>query len=133
VAGEDVELVRQLVRSFNRRDIAAMTQMFDPEIEWKPGGPAAVERDLYRGRKQVAGGFVATWDAWELFHLEESEVRDLGDSILWLGRTQMRGGASQVDLDQEFAILFQVRGGKIFRFRGFRGWQEAFEAAGRAE
>jgi uncharacterized protein len=130
VAGEDVELVRKVVQAFNRRDIAAMTQMFDPKIEWKPGGPAAVERDLYRGSEQVSAGFVATWEAWELFHLEESEVRDLGDSILWLGRTQMRGGASQVELDEEFAILFGVRGGKIARIRGFVGWQEAVNAAG---
>jgi ketosteroid isomerase-like protein len=121
------------VRAFNRRDIGAMTQIFDPEIEWKPGGPAAVERDLYRGREQVAGGFAATWDAWELYHLEESEVRDLGDSILWLGRSQMRGGASEVDLDQEFAIVFRVREGKVFRIRGFREWQEALEAAGPPE
>jgi ketosteroid isomerase-like protein len=133
VAGEDVELVRQLVQAFNRRNIAAMTQIFDPEIEWTPGGPAAVERDLYRGREQVSNGFVATWEAWELFHLEESEVRDLGDSILWLGHTQMRGGASRVELEQEFAILFRVRANKIFRIRGFLGWQKALEAAGPSE
>ena len=41
---EDVELVRQFVQSFNRRDLAAISQSFDPEVEWRPGGPAAVER-----------------------------------------------------------------------------------------
>jgi ketosteroid isomerase-like protein len=130
---ENVELVRQLVQAFNRRDLAAMSQRFDPEIEWTPGGPAAVERAVYRGRDEVLDGFAATWEAWEVFHLEEHGVRDLGDSILWLGRAQMRGGASHVELDQEFAVRFLMDGGKIFRIQGFLAWQEALEAAGLSE
>ena len=131
---ENVELVRQFVQSFNRRDLAAMSQWFDPEIEWRPGGPAAVERTVYRGRDEVAGGFTATWETWEVFTLKESEVRDLGDSLVWLGRARLRGGdASHLELDQEFAIHFLVRGEEIVRFRGFREWQVALEAAGLSE
>jgi ketosteroid isomerase-like protein len=127
---EDVEVARAAIDAFNGRDLAAMTQRFDPEIEWAPGGPAAVERAVYRGRDDVSNGFAATWEAWDLFRMEESEVLDLGDSVLWLGRAQMRGGASHVELDQEFAVHFIVRGGKIVRAQGFLAWQEALEAAG---
>ena len=130
---ENVEVARQLIQAFNRRDLAAMTQRFDPQIEWKPGGPAAVERAVYRGRDEVSSGFAATWETWELFHMEESEVRDLGDSILWLGRAQMRGGASHAELDQEFAVHLLVRDGKIVRVQGFLTWHEALEAAGLRE
>jgi ketosteroid isomerase-like protein len=129
----NVELVRQLVDAFNRRDLAAMTRTFDPEIEWRPGGPAAVERAVYRGRDEVTSGFAGTWETWELFRLEESEVRDLGDSVVWLGRAQMRGGASHVELDQEFAVHLLMRDGKIVRIRGFLTWREALEAAGLPE
>lgn len=130
---ENVPLVRQFVQSFNRRDLAAMSQRFDPEIEWTPGGPAAVERAVYQGRDEVSDGFAATWETWDVFHLQEREVRDLGDSLVWLGRARLRGGdASHVEVDQEFAIHFLVHGGKIVRFRGFREWQEALEAAGRS-
>jgi ketosteroid isomerase-like protein len=128
-----VELARQLIRAFNRRDLAAMTKTFDPRIEWMPGGPAAVERSVYRGRDQVADGFAATWETWELFRLEEHDVRDLGDSILWLGRARMRGGASHVELDQEFAVRLLVDRGKIARINGYVAWQEALEAAGLRE
>jgi ketosteroid isomerase-like protein len=129
----NVELVRQLVDAFNRRDLAAMTRTFDPEIEWRPGGPAAVERAVYRGRDEVSSGFAGTWETWELFRLEESEVRDLGDSVVWLGRAQMRGGASHVELDQEFAVHLLMRDGKILRIHGFLTWHEALEAAGLPE
>jgi ketosteroid isomerase-like protein len=54
-----------------------------------------------------------------MFQFEEAEVRDLGDSVLWLGRVHMRGTASQVELDQEFANHIEVRDGKIVRAQAF--------------
>jgi ketosteroid isomerase-like protein len=130
---ENVELARQLIEAFNRRDLAAMTDRFNPEIEWMPVGPAAVERAVYRGRDEVSDGFATTWETWEVFHLEEHEAHDLGDSVLWLGRAQLKGGASHVELDQEFAVRFLIDGGKIARIEGSRTWQEALEAAGLSE
>jgi ketosteroid isomerase-like protein len=130
---ENVEAARQLVQAFNRRDLAAMKESFDPEIEWAPAGPAAVERAVYRGRDEVSDGFAATWEAWEVFEFDEHESRDLGDSVLWLGRAQLRGGASHMELDLEFAVRFEIEGDKIARIDGFRTWQEAFEAAGLRE
>jgi ketosteroid isomerase-like protein len=130
---ENVEAARQLIEAFNRRDLAAMTALFDPRIEWAPAGPAAVERAVYRGRDEVSNGFAGTWETWEVFHLEEHEARDLGHSVLWLGRAQLRGGASHIELDQEFAICLLMEGGEIVRIDGFRTWQDALEAAGLRE
>jgi ketosteroid isomerase-like protein len=130
VSQENVELARQVVDAFNQRDVNAMSRRFDPEIEWQPVGPAAVERAVYRGSDEVAAGFAATWEAWELFELTESEVRDLGDTVVWLGRARLRGGASRVELDQEFAVHFVVRDARVARLRGFSTWREALEAAG---
>ncbi len=78
---ESVDVARQLIQAFNRRDLEAMTERFDSEIEWTPGGPAAVERAVYRGREEVSDGFVATWETWELFHLEEHELLIDGSKI----------------------------------------------------
>ena len=130
---EAVEIAEELVEAFNRRDLTAMTEMFAPEVEWRPGGPAAVERATYRGRDEVSNGFASTWETWEVFHLDQHGIRDLGDSVLWLGRAQMRGGARHVDLDQEFAIQFRIEHGKVVEIQGFRAWQEALEAAGLSE
>jgi ketosteroid isomerase-like protein len=130
---ENVEVVRQLVQAFNRRDLAAMTRWFAHEIQWEPGGPAAVERSVYRGRDEVSSAFAGTWETWEVFRVEEREIRDLGDSIVWLGRARMKGATSHVEFDQAFAVDFRVQDGKIVRFQGFLSWQEALEAAGLSE
>jgi len=130
---ENVEIVRRVVQAFNRRDLEALIESFTADVEWVPGGPAAVERALYRGRDEVADGFATTWMAWDVFHIDENEVRDLGDSVVWLGSARMRGEASHLEFDQPFAIYFVMRGGEIVRFRGFVGWQQALDAAGLEE
>jgi ketosteroid isomerase-like protein len=130
---ENVEVVRHLVQAFNQRDLAGMTECFAPDVEWEPAGPAAVERGLYRGRDEVASGFAAAWETWEVFRVEENEVRDVDDSVVWLGSARMRGGASHVEFDQALAVHFRVQGGKVVRFRGFLDWQDALEVAGLTE
>jgi ketosteroid isomerase-like protein len=127
---ENVELVRKLIRAFNRRDLAAMRATFDPEVEWKPGGPAAVERAVYRGAEEVSDGFATTWETWEVFELEQDAVRDLGDSVLWLGRAHLKG---HIELDQEFAVHLGIRARKFVQIQGFVSWHEALEAAGLEE
>jgi hypothetical protein len=89
------------------------------------GGAAGLPR-----RRRVARGFNEIWDTWDLWEFQEHDIRDLGDSVLWLGHVHMRGGASQVELDQEAANLLEFSGDKIVRVRGFRSWQEAIDAAG---
>jgi ketosteroid isomerase-like protein len=130
---ENLDVVREVVAAFNRRDLPTMVERFDPEVEWVPGGPAAVERGDYRGRDEVSGAFAATWETWDRFQVTESELHDRGDSILWLGRAQLKGAASQVEFDQEFAVHFLLRKSKIVRFQGFREWEEALRAAGPQE
>jgi ketosteroid isomerase-like protein len=130
---QSVEVVREGNEAFNRRDADRWLSYAAPEIEWVPGGPAAIERSIYRGRDEVADGLASLWQTWDLFHLEEAEVRDLGDSVLWLGRAKLRGSASHVEVDQEFAIHFVIRGGKFTRIQVFLTWSAALEAVGLSE
>jgi hypothetical protein len=95
-----------------------------------PAGPAAVEQAIYSGYDEVARGLAAVWETWEVFAFDESEIRDLGDSVLWLGHVKMRGGTSHVELDQEFAIHGLLNDGKLVRVQAFRSWREALAAAG---
>jgi ketosteroid isomerase-like protein len=127
---ENVELVLKGVEAWNRRDAALWLSYAAPEVEWMPAGPAAVERAVYRGHEEVASGLEGVWETWEEFRLEESEIRDLGQSVLWLGRVKMRGRASHVELDQEFAALSELRGGKVVKVQAFLAWRDAVEAAG---
>ena len=130
---ENVEIMRKGMDAWNQHDAALWLSYAAPDVEWMPAGPAAVERTVYRGRDEVASGFAAVWQTWDLFQFEEDQVRDLGDSVLWLGRVKMRGGASQLDLDQEFAVHSRLQDGQVITVRAFLGWREALEAVGLRE
>jgi ketosteroid isomerase-like protein len=127
---ENVEIVRHLIEAWNQHDEDLAASYLADDIEWAPAGPAAVDRVVYRGREECARGFAAVWETWDEFRFEEAEVRDLDDSVLWLGCVHMRGRASHVELDQEFANRFHLRDGLITRVHAFLTWKEALEAAG---
>ena len=130
---ENVEVVRKGIEAWNQHDGDLWLSYAAPDVEWMPAGPAAVESTVYRGHDEVASGFDAIWQTWELFHFEETEIRDLGDSVLWLGHVKMRGSASQIDLDQEFAFHTRLQDGKVIAVRSFLRWREALEAVGLSE
>jgi ketosteroid isomerase-like protein len=125
----NVELVRNGVAAWNRRDARLWLTYAAPEIEWVPAGPAAVEQAIYTGYDEVERGLTMVWDTWELFEFSESEVRDLDDSVLWLGHVKLRGGTSHIEFDQEFALYSQLGDGKFIRVHAFRSWREALDAA----
>jgi ketosteroid isomerase-like protein len=93
VSRENVEIVRRSVEALNRHDSAMWLRYTVPDIEWMPAGPAAVEGAVYRGHDEVAKGLESVWQTWDEFHFVESEVRDLGESVLWLGRVRMKGAS----------------------------------------
>jgi hypothetical protein len=102
-------------------------------VEWIPAGPAAVEGTVYRGYDEVVAGLEAVWQTWDVVRFEESEVRALdGEGVLWLGRLKLRGASSHVELDQEFAVRFSLREGKLVTVQAFIGWQRALDAVGLA-
>jgi ketosteroid isomerase-like protein len=133
MSSQNVEVVREGNEAFNQRDADRWLSYAARQIEWIPAGPAAIERSVYRGRDEVADGLASLWQTWDVFRLEEGEVRDLGDSVLWLGRAKLRGSASHIELDQEFAIHFLVRDGKFIRVHAFLTWTDALKAVGLRE
>jgi ketosteroid isomerase-like protein len=130
VSQENVQIARDLVAAWNLRDVDRLLAAAAPDVEWTPAGPAAIESAVYRGPREVARGFESTWEGWDEFRLEESEIRDLGQSALWLGRATMRGAASHVRLDQEWAVLIEFADRAVTALRAFPSWQDALAAVG---
>ena len=127
---ENVEVTRRAVDAWNRRDPDLWRNYATPDIEWTPAGPAAVEGTVYRGYDEVVAGLESVWETWDEVFFEESEVRELGDGTLWLGRLKLKGATSHVTLDQEFAVRFGLRAGKLATIEAFLSRQEALKAVG---
>jgi ketosteroid isomerase-like protein len=126
----NVQLARDAIAAWNRREPDLWVRYAAPDFEWVPAGPAAVETDVYRGHAEAGAGVTTAFETFELFEFEGDDVRDLDDGALWLGRLRTRGGASGVELEREFALRFTVSGNRFTRVRGYPSQDEALRAAG---
>ena len=126
---ENVENCRRAFEAWNRRDIDGWLAQAAPDFEWIPANPAAVERNVYRGKEEIRQAFAEIWEIWECFAWTRARSR-LGGSIVWLGHVHARGRTSHVELDHDFAVHILLRDDEGIRAEAFLTWQEALEAAG---
>ncbi len=130
-----MEVFKRGAEAYNRRDIDALLETLDPEVEWHSallipfGGEATVSRG-HDGVREVLGEL---YEALAEIHLEYSEVRDLGERIVGLGSIRTRGKQSQVVTEMAFGTVTDMRNGKGLRIRTYLDPQEALEAAGLSE
>jgi ketosteroid isomerase-like protein len=124
---ENVETFKRAIDAYNSRDIEAMVEEVDPEVEWRPAwGEAAV----YRGHEGVRKLFRELDDVLDELHLEYSETRDLGDRVVAIGRVRMRGRGSGAETESPLATVVDLKNGKAIRVRTYLNPREALEAAG---
>ena len=127
---ENVDTARGLFPAFNRRDIPALLEALDPEVEWVPI-MAVLEGRVYCGHDGVKQWVEGLDEYWELFEVEPEEFRDLGDRVLALGRWRARGRVSGVGLENEAGTwLLHFKAGKVVRLQTYTDRAEGLEAAG---
>ena len=130
-----MEAVRHGTEAFNRRDVEAMLEVLDPEVEYYAalpvllGGTAAV----YHGHAGVRELFRDLFDVLDEIHVEYSEMRDLGDRTVAIGRIRTRGKGSGVETETLFVSISDGKNGKAIRNRSYLDPKEALEAAGLSE
>jgi ketosteroid isomerase-like protein len=130
---ENVEIARGVHEAFNRRDVATLLGLLDPEVEWIPI-LAALEGRVYRGHASVRRWLRDLDTDWEYFETRPEEFRDLGDRVLILGSWRARGRASGVQLEnQPGSWLVHLKDGKVMRQQTYTDRAEALLAAGLSE
>ena len=76
------------------------------------------------------------WDEWHAvwdMTIDITETRDLGDTVVALGRMRTRGEASGVNLESPVGYVFEFDGPLARRVRAYRDEAEALEAVGLSE
>lgn len=132
---ENIETFKRGVEAYNRRDVEALLQELDTEVEWYPalevllGGEATV----YRGHGGVRELIRGTDEALGEIHVEFSKIRDMGDRIVAIGHLRIRGKESGAETESPVGYVAELKDGKPIRIRTYLNPQEAFEAAGLSE
>jgi len=126
----NLEILREALEAFNRRDKEAFVALCDPDIENVP--PADwPEREVARGRDAVWDFYVANNEPWGDAPFEFVQPIDTGsDTIALKTRGDMRGTASGASVEWSFWQVATFRDGRVLRVEWFADEAEALEAAG---
>jgi ketosteroid isomerase-like protein len=135
---ENVEVVRALAESFQRRDHERAFDFYDPEVEWDASRLTELVPDLggvYRGHQGVRTYWRRWLSAWKDLEFEIEDVRDAGDEVVLLIRNQRQWGRHSGIATESppYAMVFTLRGGNVVRFRMFPDQDSALEAVGLSE
>jgi ketosteroid isomerase-like protein len=133
VSEENVEIAKEVVHAFNRRDVEGFFALAASDFEWFPAMSGTIEGGDYRGRDGIERYLVDIGDAWEEYRVLAEEFRDLGDRVVMLGRVEGRGRGSHAWVDSPTGTIFEFVGGKMSRLRTFLDRAEALKAVGLEE
>ena len=126
----DTELIRDGYEAWNRRDIDAVVQVLDPDIEWR-GYTHIPESGVMEGREEVRTWLERFLEAWEELEIQVTDLIDSGEQTIALVRFRALGRESGVRVDGGTdAHVWTVRDGKAVAVTLYQGTHEAFEAAG---
>jgi ketosteroid isomerase-like protein len=125
---ENVEIVRRMYAAFDRGDAEAALSTLDPEVVID--ATHRVDGRIGHGHEGVTTllrEWLGTWDEW---HEEVEEIRDLGESVLVVSTQRGRGRGSGIETEHRFAMLYEIRSGKIVRWTIYDDLDEALRAGG---
>jgi ketosteroid isomerase-like protein len=130
---KNVEVLREAMEAFNRRDREAWLALNDPEVEFR-ADPEWPESGTVDGREAVWDFIVGLTDAWERDAFEMVEVIEAGgDKLVVRYRRPVRGKASGIADVLDYWCVNTVRRGKVLRHEWFSSHAKALEAVGLSE
>jgi ketosteroid isomerase-like protein len=129
VPGPNLEVVERMFAAFAERDLEALVELMDPDLEFLPVTANLTTGGVpYRGRDGMERYFEDVERVWPELRLFPEEYRPGEGSVLVLGRVVARGGG--MILDRPTGWVAQLRDGRICRLRVYGSHEEAIRAAG---
>jgi ketosteroid isomerase-like protein len=132
---ENVEAFQRAVAAYNRGDIDAFLEEIDPDVEWHPllQGMLSGEATTYRGHDGVRELFRDLNEGFTDQEVEPSEVRDLDDLLVAIGRIRGRGKESGAEAESPINWVVDFRDSRAVRVREYLDPKAALDAAGLSE
>lgn len=118
---ENVQAVEEAFAAFQRGDIPALLDTLTDDVEWFVPGPPDIipfagER---RGRDQLVQFFTILGEAVEFEQFAPREFIAQGERVVVLGHSRDRVRATGHTVENDWAMVFTLRGGKVAGFRSY--------------
>ncbi len=125
---EAAAVVRASIDAFNRRDMRALLECIDPDVEWVPLR-AVLDGDVYRGHEGIQRFIVDSDEDLENMQISADELLEVGDKVVVYGAIRGRGRGSGMDLELPLGWVMGLHDGRIDYLRAYTDRAAALEAA----
>lgn len=115
----NVEIIQELYRAFREKDYEAFLRISTADLEWiqNEGFPNGA---TYKGASEVIEKvFKANNNNWEGFAYQIEQFLDASDSVVVVGTYTGRNRISGKLMSAAAAHIYDLRDGKVCRFRMF--------------
>jgi ketosteroid isomerase-like protein len=130
----NVEAFKRSIEAYNRKDVEGLLAGLDAEVEWRPVLPVVLggRTTVYRGHDGIRAMLRDLDEILEERHLGFSDIHDVGDRVVAVGRLTIRGRGSGLRTESPFGWLAEFSNGKATSIRTYLNPDEALEIAGLA-
>jgi uncharacterized protein len=116
----NVQVVQDAYAAFGRGDIQGILDRCSEDIDWRTFGPDTIrETKPRRGKQEVQQFFGEVNADWDFTTFEPGQYIAQGDHVICLGRYTGTSKATGRSFTAEWAMHFQLRDGKVTRFREY--------------
>ena len=133
MSNENVDLVRRVYKAFNARDLDAILELADPEIEWHSTF-AQIGGAVYRGHDELRKWHEDFENAWAGgIHLDTEAMFDLDEHVLSYAVMHARGIGSGAEASLPIAQIWRFNAGRVIYLKTYIERDEALRDLGVSE
>jgi uncharacterized protein len=116
----NVDIVKRGYEAFGRGDVNGVLSLLEETVEWEtPGSPEFPTAGRRRGHREVAGFFHTLAQTYDFERFEPKSFIAQGDSVVVLGEDSVRLKSNGTRLEVDWVHVFELRNGKVVRFREY--------------
>ena len=128
---ENVEIVRRMYDAYYAGDAEGALSYFAPDVV--TDFSRRLDGRVGHGHEELQAMLIEWVGTFEGYSEQIEEIRDLGSLVCVVAVQRGRGKGSGVDVENRYALLYEIQGDKITRFTGYLTLDAALEAAGLSE
>jgi ketosteroid isomerase-like protein len=128
VSQENVDAFLRDLEAFQRGDFETWIANFAEDGEFIPRRTRI--QGSYRGRAGLREFLADNVENFDLFRPKYDFVHGVGDRVIALGKTRLRGKGGGVEIEVPSALVLTFRDGKVVKFEDFGDKRKALEAVG---
>lgn len=122
-----VEVVKEGIAAYNRRDLDAIRALNHPDIELDWSASRGLEAGVYQGSDEVVGFYENFLGTFEEVHIEPDRFIESGASVVVPNVARIRG-RDGIETVARSAFVFEIRGDRIARICLYQDTRDALDA-----